>query len=82
MSGSVNPIKKENNEKSKVRPQNMSEKIELWPPHKKIKKKKGEGSKYVGEDWPCDYDYWIKNDKKERRRSNYVGERRPPQNRQ
>ena len=43
MSGSVNPIKKENNEKSKVRPQNMSEKIELWPPHKKIKKKRGKG---------------------------------------
>ena len=47
--------------KSREKPQNISEKIWLWSLDKKIKKE-GDGSKYVGEHWPCDN--WIKNDKK------------------
>ena len=40
--------------KSRGRPQNMSEKIQFWSLDQRKLKKRGEGSKYVGEHWSCD----------------------------
>ena len=48
MSENINHIKTNITVKSRERPQNMSEKIQLLRVDKKIKKE-GEGSKYVGE---------------------------------
>ena len=79
MSKSINHIKTDITVKNRGKPQIMSEKIQFWSLDQKKLKKRGEGSKYVGEHWSCDD--WIKNDKKGRW-SNYVGEHQSNEDRQ